>query len=68
MDSKIIEIIEDTKNRSNSDLLLALKTLKEEFDETKEAIIKLTHHMDYIENSYNSTLKEYEKRITPNKK
>jgi hypothetical protein len=37
--------------------------LIEDFNKTKDLIIKLTHHLDATENSYNKLLDEYKKRI-----
>jgi hypothetical protein len=36
--------------------------IKEDFEYTKESVIKLTHHLDKLEQTYNVLLKEYESR------
>jgi hypothetical protein len=36
--------------------------LQDDFEKTKELIIKLTHHLDSTENAYNKILEEYKKR------
>ena len=38
------------------------KKLQLDFDQTKNAIIKLTHHLDKVESTYNLILSEYKKR------
>lgn len=60
---KVLEILKDYKNSSNKDLSDTMDFLMEDFDKTKDLIIKLTHHLDSTENSYNKLLSEYKKRI-----
>jgi hypothetical protein len=62
MENKIKEIIDDFKNKSNKDLIIALDFLSKDFDETKEMVIKLTKRLDKSESLYNKILKEYESR------
>jgi hypothetical protein len=62
MENKIKEIIDDFKNKSNKDLIIALDFLSKDFDETKEMVIKLTKRLDKAESLYNKILKEYESR------
>jgi hypothetical protein len=62
MENKIKEIIDDFKNKSNKDLIIALDFLSKDFDETKEIVIKLTKRLDKAESLYNKILKEYEAR------
>jgi len=62
MENKIKEIIDDFKNKSNKDLIIALEFLSKDFDETKEMVIKLTKRLDKSESLYNKILKEYESR------
>jgi DNA anti-recombination protein RmuC len=65
MDSnKVIEILKDYKNKSNKELVSCLDFLKNDFDKTKDLIIKLTYHLDSTENSYNKLLEEINKRIS----
>ena len=59
---KLGEIVNDFKNHSNKDLVLAMDTLNKEFETTKEMVIKLTYYLDNLENNYNTILKEYKDR------
>ena len=59
---KIGEIVNDFKNHSNKDLVLAMDKLNDEFNTTKETVIKLTYYLDNLENTYNTILKEYRQR------
>jgi hypothetical protein len=60
--SKIVEIIKEYKSSSNQDLKLAMDFIQKDFDLTKESVIKLTNHLDKLELSYNTLLKEYQSR------
>jgi hypothetical protein len=60
--NKVVEIIKDHKSRSNKDLTLAMDFIQKDFELTKESIIKLTNHLDKLESSYNTILKEYQSR------
>lgn len=60
---EIIELLKDYKNVSNKDLTGALEFLNEDFNKTKDLIIKLTYHLDSTENSYNKLLDELKKRM-----
>jgi hypothetical protein len=51
------------KNLPNTVLVDFLDKLSLDFEETKEKLIKLTFHLDNIEELYNITLKEYQERI-----
>jgi len=59
---EVIKILKDYKNRSNKELVSTLDFLYKDFNETKDLIIKLTHHLDSTENSYNKLLEEINKR------
>lgn len=59
---EVVKIIHEHKDRPNKDLKLAMDFIKEDFDITKENVIKLTHHLDKLEQTYNVLLKEYERR------
>jgi len=59
---KIQNILSDYKNVSNKDLLDALKFLEYDFNKTKDLILKLTHHLDTTEISYNKILEEFNRR------
>jgi len=60
---KVLEILKDYKNASNKEIMDVMNFLIEDFEKTKGLIIKLTHHLDSTENSYNKLLDEYKKRI-----
>jgi hypothetical protein len=59
---QILEIIKEHKERSNKDLKLAMDFIKEDFDLTKENLLKLSNHLDKLENTYNLLHKEYTDR------
>lgn len=60
--SEILEIITEHKTRSNKDLQLALDFIQKDFEVTKETLIKLSSHLDKLEVTYNTLLKEYNTR------
>jgi hypothetical protein len=43
--------------------VVAVSFISEDFENTKETLIKLTTHLDKLELTYNTILKEYENRI-----
>ena len=45
---KSLEIIKNYKSSPNKDLIFVLEKLQSDFDQTKNAIIKLTHHLDKV--------------------
>jgi len=59
---EILQIIKEHKDRSNKDLQLAMDFIQEDFNYTKENVIKLTQHLDKLENTYNLLHKEYSER------
>lgn len=63
---KIIKIINEYKNSSNKELEFVMDFIQDDFNKTKENIIKLTEHLDKIEVTYNLILKEYQKRTKVN--
>ncbi len=63
---KAKEIIKDFKNSSNKDLSFVMDFIQEDFTLTKESLIKLTHHLDKLELTYNTILKEYQSRTKKN--
>jgi prefoldin subunit 5 len=65
--TKVVEIIKDYKERSNKDLILALEFIKKDFELTKENLFKMTDHLDKLELTYNTLLKEYESRSVVSK-
>lgn len=60
---KTLKIIKDYKASPNRDLTFAMDFIQEDFKLTKETVIKLTEHLDKLELTYNTILKEYESRI-----
>jgi hypothetical protein len=50
------------KDKSNKDLEITLEFINTEFEKTKENLIKLTDHLDKLEITYNTILKEYKNR------
>jgi hypothetical protein len=61
---KTLRIVKEYKSQSNKDLLFALDFIQEDFELTKNTIIKLTEHLDKLEITYNTILTEYENRNT----
>ena len=59
--NEILQIIKEHKDRSNKDLKLAMDFIQEDFNMTKESLIKLTHHLDKLENTYNLLHSEFTK-------
>lgn len=59
---KAIKIIKDYKSHSNKDLQFVMDFIQEDFNFTKDAIIKMTNHLDKLELTYNQLLKEYQNR------
>jgi hypothetical protein len=59
---EILQIIKEHKDRSNKDLTLAMDFISEDFNATKENILKLSQHLDKLENTYNLLHKEYTDR------
>ena len=59
---EVLEIIKDYKEKSNKDLKIAMDFIQEDFTLTKESILKFTHHLDKLENTYNLLYKEYTER------
>ncbi len=59
---KALDIIKNYKFSSNKDLIFVMDFIQEDFKLTKETIIKLTEHLDKVEITYNTILKEYQKR------
>lgn len=53
----------ELKNLPNSKLVEMLDFLSQEFDDTKEHLIKMTYYLDNIELMYNNILKEHETRV-----
>jgi hypothetical protein len=60
---KAIRVIKDYKASPNKDLTFVMDFIQEDFKFTKETLIKLTEHLDKLELTYNTILKEYESRV-----
>ena len=58
----INEILKNINDSTNKELKICLDFLNNDFEQTKNSIIKLTKHLDTTEILYNKVLKEYEKR------
>jgi galactitol-specific phosphotransferase system IIB component len=63
---KVLNIIKEYKNSSNKDLVIAMNHLQEDFEFTKNMVLKGAEQIDRIETTYNMILKEYQKRMNPN--
>jgi thymidine kinase len=60
---EILQIIKEHKDRPNKDLKLAMDFIQEDFEMTKDNLLKLSKHLDKLENTYNLLLKEYTDRV-----
>lgn len=60
---EIKEVLENYKNKPNKSLVSVMDFLKDDFEKTKDLIIKLTNHLDNTEKEYNKIYKEYKKRM-----
>jgi len=60
---EIKDILANYKSKPNKSLADVMDFLKDDFEKTKELIIKLTYHMDMAEKEYNKIYEEYKKRI-----
>ena len=60
---KTLRIVKDIQSHSNKDLTFAMDFIQEDFNLTKDTIIKLTKHLDKLELTYNTIHKEYENRM-----
>jgi hypothetical protein len=59
---EVLKIISERRERSNKDLEVAMKFIKADFDHTKDQLLKMTDHLDKLEITYNTVLKEYNSR------
>ena len=60
---RIIETINDYKNKSNKDLIEAMDYLTKVFESSKLEIVVSSKRLDKIEQAYNLLLNEYDNRI-----
>tara|TARA_R110000851_G_scaffold44148_5_gene108671 strand:- start:208 stop:387 length:180 start_codon:yes stop_codon:yes gene_type:complete len=47
-----MEFFKEYDTKPNKELFDMLTLLKKEFDATKDTIVKLSHHLDYIESKF----------------
>lgn len=59
---KLKSVLSEYKSKSNNDLRFAMDEISKDFEDTKELVIKLTHHLDALEHNYNKLLEEYKSR------
>lgn len=59
---KINNIVNNLNDSSNSEIIYALDFLNADFEQTKDAIVRMTKHLDTVEIVYNKLLKELENR------
>jgi NADH:ubiquinone oxidoreductase subunit E len=59
---KALNIIKEYKTKSNKDLIFVMDIIQKDFNLTKETLVKLTHHIDKLESTYDLILKEFESR------
>jgi hypothetical protein len=59
---RALKIIKDYKNTTNKDLMFVMDYIQKDFNFTKDTVIKGTEHLDKLEVTYNTILKEYKKR------
>jgi len=62
-DEEVLNILKDYKNKSNKHLTDVMDFLTNDFEKTKDLIVKLTYHLDETEKSYNKVFEEYKKRL-----
>jgi hypothetical protein len=59
---EVFDILKNYKNKSNKDLVNIMDFLSEDFEKTKDLLLKLSIHLDNTEESYNKILKEFNRR------
>jgi hypothetical protein len=64
---KINNIVNNLNDSSNSEIVYALDYLNVDFEQTKDAIVRMTKHLDTVELVYNKLLKELENRTKTSK-
>ena len=64
MDAREIvnNVLKNLNESTNKELMFSMDFLNSDFEQTKNAIIKLTKHLDNTEMLYNKILKEYQNR------
>jgi hypothetical protein len=61
---KIIEIVQNVKDKSNKDLIESRNVLADEYEKTKTLIVDLTRHLEIVEDYYNTVNNEVGNRMT----
>ena len=64
---KINNIVNNLNDSSNSDIIYVLDFLNIDFEQTKDAIVRMTKHLDTVEVVYDKLLKELENRTKTSK-
>jgi hypothetical protein len=64
---KINNIVNNLNDSSNSEIIYALDYLNVDFEQTKDAIVRMTKHLDTVEVVYDKLLKELENRTKTSK-
>ena len=64
---KINNIVNNLSDSSNSEIIYALDYLNVDFEQTKDAIVRMTKHLDTVEVVYDKLLKELENRTKTSK-
>lgn len=62
-EEKIKQILVEIKSSPNKDLTSAMDFLQEDFEKTKNLIVKLTYHLDSTEKAYTALYEEYKSRV-----
>lgn len=57
-----MEFFKEYKNKPNKDIIDVMSTLKEDFNKSKDLIIKLTLHIEDTEKKFNLLESELKKR------
>jgi hypothetical protein len=68
MREKVLDIINNYKDKSNQDLMTAMDFLNQDFESTKKKLFELSNYLDGLEVTYNTLLKEFKKRNIENGK
>jgi hypothetical protein len=68
MREKVLDIINNYKDKSNQDLMTAMDFLNQDFESTKKKLFDLSTYLDGLEVTYNTLLKEFKKRNIENGK
>jgi hypothetical protein len=64
---KINNIVNNLNDSSNIEIIYALDYLNVDFEQTKDAIVRMTKHLDTVEVVYDKLLKELENRTKTSK-